>query len=305
LGRKHIFGRAQTIALVGEAAERGLAKIKRDGTKAQLDDEERVGLEAVVSVYGRPALLVENGHFRPPDPPWEKLEQHRAAIESALQSVGRIEVTGHPEEDCVGTGFLVADDVVMTNRHVAKKFLVGPPDWPFESGMTARIDFNEEFLGGEPREFALTEVVGVSLDVDIALLRVKTANGGTTPLPPPLRISGALTVSESDDIYAIGYPFYDPRPGVDLEVLHRIFSDLYGIKRVQPGQVRSLEPEKHEFVHDCSTLGGNSGSCVIDLETGEVVGLHRSGRYLQGNFAIALSEVKDDPVMKAAQLRFS
>jgi hypothetical protein len=303
--RRSIFGREEAIARVGEAAQRGLEKIRRDGAKAQLDDEERLGLEAVVSVYGRPALLVEQGHFRPPNTPWEKLEQHRAAIESTLPSVGRIEVVGHPQFDVVGTGFLVLDDVVMTNRHVVKEFLEGPPDWPFEEGMTARIDFNEELVAGEPREFAITEAIAVGVDVDIALLRVATADGSGRPLPPPLRLAGTLTVGEGSDVYVIGYPLYDPRPGVDREVLHRIFSDLYGLKRLQPGQIRSLQPETREFVHDCSTLGGNSGSCVVDLETNVVVGLHRRGRYLQGNFAIALSRVEDDAAVKKAGLQFS
>ena len=31
------------------------------------------------------------------------------------------------------------------------------------------------------------------------------------------------------------------------------------------------------FTHDCTTLGGNSGSVVLDLTTGEAVGLHFAG----------------------------
>ena len=38
--------------------------------------------------------------------------------------------------------------------------------------------------------------------------------------------------------------------------------------------------------HDCSTLGGNSGSVVLSLETGEAVGLHFAGRFLEANFAV-------------------
>ena len=41
--------------------------------------------------------------------------------------------------------------------------------------------------------------------------------------------------------------------------------------------------------HDASTLGGNSGSAVIDLETGEAVGLHFAGSYLQANYAVPAS----------------
>ena len=40
------------------------------------------------------------------------------------------------------------------------------------------------------------------------------------------------------------------------------------------------------ITHDCSTLGGNSGSVLLDLQTGEAVGLHFAGLYLQDNFAV-------------------
>ncbi len=297
-----IPGQDATIARVGEAARSGLAKIQKEGRKATLDDDERLGLEAVVSVYGRPALLVENGRFRAPEPPWEKLEQHRPAIEAVLRSVGRIEVSNHPVYDFVGTGFLVAPGVVMTNRHVAKEFLVGPPDWPFEKEMTARIDFNEEFLAGEPREFRITEAIGVSQDADLALLRIDTAGAGAKP-PPPLALAAAPPVKGSE-VYAVGYPVYDIREGVSAEALHRVFSDIYGIKRLQPGRVTALDEAAREIVHDCSTLGGNSGSCVVDLAAGAVVGLHRRGLYLQGNFAVALAAVREDAVVQRAGLQF-
>ena len=302
-----LFGQDTTIALVGEAAHSALGKIQREGADAQLTEEERLGLEAVVSVYGRPALLVEGGRFRPPAPPWEKLEQHRPAIEAALRSVCRIEADGHPEHDCLGTGFLVTDDVIMTNRHVAKLFVsLGGPPWQVEPGITVRVDFNEEFLAGEPREHAMTEVVSISTDVDMALLRVAKTSSSGQPLPPPLRISSTTSAVRGSDVYVIGYPLYNPlAAGGNAEALHRIFSDLYGIKRVQPGQVTSLAPDTREIVHDCSTLGGNSGSCLIDLQSGDVIGLHRRGRYLEGNFAVALNQVQDDPALQKANVVFA
>ena len=259
--------------MIAAGAVSGLGKVRADGPKAQLDDDERLGLESVVLLFGRPALLVEDGHFRLPKPPWEKLEEHRAAIESALRSVGRIELMGHEEHDVVGTGFLVGDDIVATNRHVAKHFLVGPPDWPFEPEIEARIDFNEEFLAGEPREFAIREVVGVSLDFDIALFRVAADGTAASTLPPPLPLADKVGVAEGDDVYVIGFPLNDPDPGTSAEALHRTFSDLDGFKRVQPGKVTGFDHERREIVHDCSTLHGNSGSCLIDLRSGRVVGI--------------------------------
>ncbi len=302
-----LFDQDEIIALVGEAAHSALGKIRQNGPDAELTGEERLGLEAVVSVYGRPALLVEGGQFRPPKPPWEKLEQHRTAIETALRSVCRIEADGHPDHDCLGTGFLVTDDVIMTNRHVAKLFVaLGGPPWQVEPPITVRVDFNEEFLAGEPREHALTEIVSISAEVDMALLRVAKTSSSGQSLPPPLRISSTTSAVPGNDIYVIGYPLYNPLgAGGNAEALHRIFSDLYGIKRVQPGQVKSLATDTREIVHDCSTLGGNSGSCVIDLQSGDVIGLHRRGRYLEANFAVALKDVQDDPALQKANVVFS
>ena len=37
------------------------------------------------------------------------------------------------------------------------------------------------------------------------------------------------------------------------------------------------------FLHDGSTLGGNAGSCVIDLNPNRGIGLHFGGRYREGN----------------------
>ena len=46
--------------------------------------------------------------------------------------------------------------------------------------------------------------------------------------------------------------------------------------------------------HDCSTLGGNSGSAVIDLDTGEVLALHFGGLYHQKNYSVPSSELARD-----------
>ena len=44
-------------------------------------------------------------------------------------------------------------------------------------------------------------------------------------------------------------------------------------------------------LHDCSTLGGNSGSVVLDLATGQAVGLHFAGRFLEANYAVPAAVV--------------
>ena len=54
----------------------------------------------------------------------------------------------------------------------------------------------------------------------------------------------------------------------------------YNIKRLQPGRlngtgkVNSGDYIVEALLHDASTLGGNSGSAVIDIRSGQVVALH-------------------------------
>ena len=48
----------------------------------------------------------------------------------------------------------------------------------------------------------------------------------------------------------------------------------------------------HVFGHDCITLGGSSGSPVIDLASGNAVGLHFGGRFRVANYAVKVSAVK-------------
>jgi V8-like Glu-specific endopeptidase len=291
------------VERTAEGARRALRKIKRDGVDAQLDPEEIVGTEAIVLLVGRPPILIQDGKFFPPPSPWEKLEQVRDAIQTTIQSVGRIEVKGHPAMDWIGTGWLAGENVVMTNRHVAKEFTrQAGRTWTFETGMRGRIDFREEFGGGLPAEFRLTEVIGVHDDVDLALFRVARRGGGK-PLPAALPLAArSVRPKKGQEVYVIGYPASDSRRN-DPDEMRRIFDNIYNVKRLQPGQVTKVS--RKELEHDCSTLGGNSGSCVIDLESHRVIGLHFSGRYLEANKAVALWKLADDRLIKKAGLAFA
>jgi V8-like Glu-specific endopeptidase len=285
-----------------EGAKRAIRKIKRDGVDAELDPEEIVGTEAIVLLFGRPAILIQDGRFFPPPQAWKKLEPIRDSIETTIKSVGRIEVKGHPAMDWIGTGWLIAANVVITNRHVAKEFTrQDGRRWVFEPGMRGRIDFHEEFGGGAAAEFGLTEVIGVHDDLDLALFRVARRSAGNA-LPPPLElVPRTARPKKGQQVYVIGFPASDSRRN-DPDEMRRIFDNIYNVKRLQPGEVISVSGS--EFKHDCSTLGGNSGSCVIDLESHRVLGLHFSGRYREANRAVALWKLADDKLLKKARIRF-
>ena len=99
----------------------------------------------------------------------------------------------------------------------------------------------------------------------------------------------------------MGYPAWDGRRNDPAE-MRKIFGEIFEVKRLQPGEMTGLTGKV--FKHDCSTLGGNSGSCVVDLETHQVLGLHFGGRYLEGNTAVALWTLTGDPLLKQAKVNF-
>jgi hypothetical protein len=289
------------------AGVRAVSRLKDEGEETDLTGEELIGLEAIVHIEARPAILIQDGHFFPPPTEWQILEPLRDQIERTFKSVGRIELTGHPTYDWVGTGFLVAENVIMTNRHVAQIFCkrgcLGR--WDFEPEMTARIDYVEELGSLASAEFALTGVIGVHQDFDLALFTAQPISSSGANLPDPLRVS-ANPPSDlvGRTVYCVGYPAWDGRRN-DPEIMNKIFSNIFNVKRLQPGKTMSNQDAQKQFMHDCSTLGGNSGSCVIDLESNQVIGLHFGGRYLQGNSAIALWKLTNDRLLKRARVNFT
>jgi len=293
---------ARQVAVADGA--RALRKVM-SGHEDELSPEEQVGLEAIIVLEGRPPLFIQHGDFlRVPDE-WEVLNSNRAQIRSSIARVGRIEATGHPTLDWIGTGFLAGPDAIITNRHVAREFArADRGGWRFQSGMSARLDFNEEFGALDPLEFQITGIVGVHEKHDLAVLSVAATGGSGAALPEPLTVAARQPGQVVNrDIYVIGYPAWDGRRN-DPAYMRQIFSDIFNVKRLQPGRITAFADGQDVFIHDCSTLGGNSGSPVFDLETHAVVGLHFGGRYLVGNNAVPLWRLTGDALLEAGGVNF-
>ena len=72
--------------------------------------------------------------------------------------------------------------------------------------------------------------------------------------------------------------------------MERIYGKVYNKKRLAPGGVTRMEDAL--LWHNCTTLGGNSGSVVFDLNSGQALGLHFSGSFLVTNYAVRADVVK-------------
>lgn len=272
--------------------------------KTDLTPDEALGLEAIVHVFGRPALLVQDDDFATPPEEWKHLEGKRALLKSILPSVGRVDLENHHTFPWCGTAFLIGDGVLMTNRHVASVFASQQAkDWVFLSGVKAKVDYREEYERDKPNEFKIDKVLGVHPTYDLALLSV-SMKSGKKKAPTVLKLaSNAPKATKDADVAVIGYPAFDSRNGRTEQI--EIFKNIFNVKRLQPGKTMGLSQTPQVLGHDASTLGGNSGSCVIDLETGNVIGLHFGGQYLKGNVSVPLWKLATDPFLKKFKLNWA
>jgi hypothetical protein len=297
----------EAIGQLLEAAATALQKVS-DGEKPDLTPEEAFGLEAALRLYGRPGVLVRQGHLASTTPFWNVLEDQREDIELAQRGVGRIELLGHPEYDWAGTGFLVGETTLMTTRHTAEVFAedgrTGP--WQFRPGITAWMNYQADYQEPPSAAYRIQGVLGVHDQYDLALLQVEPPQQ-TAGAPVSLALAEeAPPRLENRPVYLLGYPMRDARRN-EPEPIARIFRDVYNVKRVQPGSLRGLLQfrDVHLLQHDCAMLGHSAGSCLIDLETHQVLGVHLSGRYLEAGTAVPLWELREDPLLRRAGVTFA
>jgi len=290
------------------AAESGLQKLA-EGRVHDITPSEMFGLEAIVLPRNRPVAFVRGNSYDDLDGPWVSLNDDvvKRRIASLLPLIGRVEVPSSPILPYAGTGFVVGQGLIATNRHVAQIFAQG-------LGLTIRyragdaaIDFKRQVDAPDDERTAYLSVRAVEMIHpywDMALLRVDGL-----PTDRMLRLSVKSPEELLDrNVVVIGYPARDERNDVALQ--DRIFNRTYNVKRLQPGVIRtrakvqSFENTVNAVTHDASTLGGNSGSAVIEVDTGEIVALHFAGEYLKANYAVPMYELARDSRV-ASRLNFA
>ena len=283
----------QSLTAVGEADEETLAS-----------REVMAGLEVIVRTDGsRPSFMVRNGAIDRSTSPlglWgETLDDSDPSLRRAIECVGRID-DPKAAQGFQGTGILVGENLVLTNRHVLQAIASKPraADGSWQLKPDIAIDFGHEFRARQSvRRRAVRrvvfagskEIMGNAIDhakLDLALLELDPAEGGESPANPLALDLSPDWGQQLTGIFIIGYP---GNPGLFVEkptLLELLFKSTYGCKRVAPGEVTTSvdalakSSRKWTLGHDATTLGGNSGSAVIVIgrETVVAAGLHYGGR---------------------------
>ncbi|MFP3604671.1 DNA/RNA non-specific endonuclease [Paraburkholderia sp. SIMBA_053] len=289
------------------ASDRKLAEESADLARAEVLElapspgttTEAIEFESIVLRRTRPVLAIRDNATilkfadAADSAIWqERLTRAESLLDRPIRAVGRIDLKGG-RLDWVGTGWLVAENVLVTNRHVAHEFATRRGEgFTFRVGQNGRISADVDFLQeiDSPKTLVFELVRPLHIEEppgpDVSFFEVEMT-GGNAKLAMPIEL--AAHVDETKNIATIGYPAYDSRiPEPDL--MERIFGKVYNKKRLAPGAITRVEQTR--LLHNCTTLGGNSGSVVVDLDSGQALGLHFSGSFLDTNYAVRADVVK-------------
>ncbi|MEA2903275.1 MAG: serine protease Do [Alphaproteobacteria bacterium] len=249
--------------------------------------EELTALEIVVRLL-RPVVFSRNGaladlpdqggHNLYPAELKDSWSAFRDLVKPLVPSIGRVEDRKFKH---VGTGFLVADGVLATNRHVLGVLSFGAE---VLTPGAARVVFKQEIDSSNDRVdiVSIDGVAAVHPKLDMVLLTVAKLGRPAVEMDP----AGA---TETTKVVAIGYPGKDPVNNPLF--LSGVFGNDFGVKRAALGEVLD-GTETPSLFHDCSTTQGNSGSPIFSMSSGKVAGIHRAGHFMYRNEAVDAQELR-------------
>jgi Trypsin-like peptidase domain len=279
----------------GPPADEAVKKLEtyyEEAAKKKTESVVRDDLRTHPALYAGPEAILEDE--RVPVAWHSLLNDRRSLIKHVLRSVGRIQlynlddppglpVHSYSEGEIVGTGFMAGEGIVMTNRHVANFFAeLDQPGWPFRkdgrAGLDAVVRIN--FAGvydDEPQLFRITKVLFAEPDErrDVVLLKVEPKPNAPLPEPLALQTIDPKAADTIRKVFVCGYPTSNNEDDPRVENLFKILR----VKRVSLGEMTGSVYEKGllRIYHNCFTIGGSSGSPLVDFDSGTVWGLHYFG----------------------------
>jgi endonuclease G len=220
------------------------------------------------------------------------------------------------EDKFLGTGVVIAPNVLLTNRHVVDGY-----EWLFEENGNGEVfvEFTQERCQQYPEQrFTIKRILWQHERYDAIALEIDPVNPYGHPIPNPVMISNRqyTNLDQGQFCSVIGFP----AGYLQSQLEERSVFGEYALpkKRVQPGMIKTLSDREKNIVHkklrylktdldpdqypvllhDCSTLPGNSGSGIFSLDDGSLIALHFAGERLKENYAIPLSELLKDQRFK-------
>lgn len=313
-------GLEEEIKHIIEYSHRGFVAIQNGDENPLNDLNVQSALETIVQFDGsRPAFLIKNNIADLSSSPigsWEEsLTTSSSVINKMYKNIGRIGSNNNPD-DFNGTGFMISQDLLVTNRHVLEIF--GNYDnstnsWNLKKDVHVDFGFEYQSASNNPVRrikavaFAPKDAINLKVDhlkADLAILELEPCDDEVYPFHLENPFPDDLT-----RIYSIGYSGDAPKAIRNYPLVKTLFQNLHGYKRIAPGlkiDVGDSLPD-FSFAHDASTLLGNSGSVVLFVGLEEIaVGLHYGGKtsHLGGfNFTHKLSQINATDITSGQTLQ--
>ena len=191
-------------------------------------------------------------------------------------SVARVEA--HGGGFC--SSFKVGPDLFMTNWHCST--FMPCNETQFHLGYAPKIPKEEQ------SQNRCSEILATSDTYDYALYRVDAKSTQLKNYP--------ISTLYNGDLYK------------DQALIHPSFAGTFTFQIDQSPQCKVVDPipsivnKRVSFDHSCDTMGGSSGSPILDRKTGFVVALHWGGAERSSfNQAIRMKDVLADLKIKAPQ----
>jgi hypothetical protein len=250
------------------------------------------GLEAAILKSSLAVVNFADGRIdRSKNENWSlSLDDSAAGIEAAASSVGYLRGGKTTQVlTYAGTGFLIGPDLVATAGFVLNSLtdtreglLSGPP-----------IEFvlGDSIGDAASRAFRVTEVAGILTGNDrtsIAILRVPGLVGAGKK---PIAVSDSFKQADGTRIGVVGYPAFDAR--VPSEFMAVLFNNTFGRKRLMAGYLMPASTDHAgEIAHNAPTIGGVGGGPILDIASGQAIGVHFGGTFDasgKSNYGMSLS----------------
>jgi hypothetical protein len=210
-----------------------------------------------------------------------------------------------------GTGFVVADGLIATNRHVAEPWYGDPDsDALIEKGATAKLEKMVAYFPTSPDPVALTTAT-LSSDGDLAIVRMNgPAKSDLKPLPlaSDKPNAGELVAVVGYPMGVLGMMAKAPTP-VYARLAFRhddqgTAGELAALSLIRPsatcGHLGDVVGDK--LIYDAPTAHGASGGPVFNSR-GEVIGVNAA--YIDGfsGGTLGVSSQALNPLIEQAQKR--
>ena len=298
-------GEAETASLNAERSKKDLEALEAaqnllDSGETPPPDRLRVIEEVIrwasrkvwVMCQGRPWMadeVVEDyGPYFEKNPDEVRLQ---SLATGRISTYDRLESEPHKLRQVVGSAVAIGPNHIVTNKHVilssriGYESLTGAGEIQLYSSIFGRISFPVEYNRCDPDALDIQSVVDIEAiefthpTLDFVIARV------SSDLPSYIEFPSERDHVVGDRIAVIGYT---TRPGdadtflspVQLDDVFRAPDGRipFPVQRVAEGfSIVNDGVENGYFRYDATTWGGNSGSIVIDLTTGKVLGLHARG----------------------------